>query len=271
MAVPVPRVYVYCSDESILGAEFYLLEYVQGRIFTDPSMPGLSEADRQNAFASIVSVLANLHRLDYVAIGLGDYGPPGGRYVARQLRKLSQVSQKQSALAPCPEIQQLAELLKAYDCPDSVTLLHGDFKVDNLIFHPKEPRVIAVLDWELSTLGDPLCDLANLCMMFFVPTNLTVGVRGVEPSFEPNRRSLVRAYCAAMHRDDADRVWAWSGFYLAFLFFKNCVIVQGVAQRHAAGVASSAAAGKVAKLLPTMVQLTHRILTEYPSPTTSHL
>ncbi|GAX11152.1 acyl-CoA dehydrogenase family member 10 [Fistulifera solaris] len=274
--VPVPQVYAYCSDTTILGAEFYIMEFVPGRIFTDPALPGLSEDDRRAAFRNTIVVLKNLHHaVDWKQLGLADYGKQG-RYVERQLERLMAVSRRQSALMMNDEdpnlIPALAQQLVRYaqQCPQSkLSLLHGDFKMDNLVFHPTEPRIIAVLDWELSTLGDGLCDLANLSMMYFISPD-QVGISGIAgrtvPGI-PSRQELVQLYSA----QDFDTAWAWSGFYLAFLFFKNAVIVQGVAQRHQQGVASSATARHVGALLPQIVQQAQQLLQEYPPPPWSRL
>jgi len=170
--IPVPKALAYCNDESILGAEFYLMEFIEGRIFIDPSLPGMTKEDREIAYFDVVKVLSNIHSISLDEVGLGDYGKRG-QYISRQIRRLSHVAEQQSkTVGPIEGLNNMIKLLShsAKYCPDEVGLIHGDFKIDNLIFHPTLPRVIGVLDWELSTVGDFMCDLANLCMMYYIPS-----------------------------------------------------------------------------------------------------
>ena len=274
--VPVPRVYAYCSDESVIGTEFYLMEFVQGRIFTDPALPGMDARDRHQCFLQSIQVLANLHSVDYRAIGLESFGKPS-RYVQRQLERLLAVSQRQAQLLRSDgnpsdhahaDIEQLAQKLQRFasSCPDSTTLVHGDFKMDNLVFHPTQPRIMAVLDWELSTLGDPLCDVANLSMMYYISHTSLYGITGIHglPNPQslgiPTRQELLQWYCRRRPRVSLDTASDWAGFYLAVLFFKNAVIVQGVAQRAKRGVATSAVAAQVARLLPVTLTIGNELL-----------
>jgi len=278
--VPVPYPYVYCNEKSIIGTEFYLMEFVSGRIYTDSSLPGMTKKDRQLAYEDVVSVMANLHNVDISKVGLGNYGK-GGLYVERQLNRLTAVSRRQAELSktPAPEIEHLARQLQKFsrDCPNRISLLHGDFKIDNLIFHPTEPKVIAVLDWELSTVGDSLCDLANLCMMYLMPRSKNAAVSGVagldlQSQAIPTRTELSRMYSQRRQQRNGttsisfQEIKKWSGFYLAFVTFKNAVIVQGVAQRAKAGLASSARANEVAKALPMICQMARSILDKEVTP-----
>ena len=169
--IPVPKTIAYCTNEKVIGAEFYIMEFIEGRIFVDPSLPGMTKRERELAYMDAVKVLSNIHSIPFDDVGLGNYGKKG-QYVSRQIRRLTSVAEQQAkTVGPIKGLDGMMDLLSksANQCPDNVSLIHGDFKIDNLIFHPTLPKVIGVLDWELSTIGDFMCDLANLCMMYYVP------------------------------------------------------------------------------------------------------
>ncbi|MDE2121742.1 MAG: phosphotransferase, partial [Betaproteobacteria bacterium] len=239
--VPVPRMRVLCTDESVIGTAFYVMDWVAGRIFWDPRLPGLAPAERSALFDEMNRVIAALHRVDPQAAGLGDYGKPG-QYVARQIARWSQ-QYRASQTEPLPAMDRLMEWLPEHVPPgDEVAVVHGDFRMDNLIFHPTEPRVLAVLDWELSTLGHPLADFAYHCMAWRLGPGQFRGMAGEDLAGLgiPSEADYVAAYCRRTGRAQVARE-QWE-FYLAFNMFRLSAILQGVLARALQGNAASAEA-----------------------------
>lgn len=272
-SIPIPNPIAYCSELQIIGSEFYIMEFVEGRIFVDPSLPELNKAERAIAYKNAIKILSNIHMMPHEKFGLGSFGRRG-KFVRRQLLTLSKVMEAQAqtvdSIDGIEEISSLLELASTY-CPDESNLIHGDFKVDNLIFHPTQPRIIGVIDWELSSVGDPLCDVANFSMIFFMPgIDAGFGIAGLgeidlRGTGIPTRSILIKLYSEATNFD-RNMIMMWRGFYLAFLFYKNCVIVHGVKQRSALGVASNRMAEKVATLLPQMLEMAKTVYRNEPPP-----
>ena len=177
--VPVPAVYCLCEDESIIGRMFYVMEFVEGRVLWDQSMPGMSNAERGAMYDEMNRVIAALHSVDHVALGLADFGKPGN-YFARQIGRWTKQYQI-SEIEKIPEMDQLIEWLPKH-IPDSdeTSIVHGDFRLDNMIFDRAQPRVLAILDWELSTLGHPLADFSYHCMSWYIPQEQFRGIGGLD-------------------------------------------------------------------------------------------
>jgi len=248
---PVPRPLVLCEDDEIIGTTFFVMEFVEGRIFWDLDLPGLEPAERTAIYDNVNETIARLHNLDYAAIGLGDYGKPGN-YFARQISRWSG-QYRASETATVEAMDALIEWLPQ-NIPedDSASIVHGDYRLDNMIIHPTEPKVIAVLDWELSTIGHPLADFTYHLMIWRMP-EIGIGSVGLvdKPLQElgiPDEESYIRLYCERTGRDEgiADR-----NFYSAFNFFRLAAILQGIAGRVRDGTAASAhAAQAVNAVLP---------------------
>ncbi len=253
-AAPVARPLHLCADDTVIGSMFYLMDFVDGRIFWDPSLPELSAPERGEIYGAIVDAMAALHAIDPVAVGLADYGKPGN-YFERQLRRWGE-QYRASETRTIAAMDALIAALPAR-CPaddDSVSLVHGDFRIDNLMFHPTEPRVLAIVDWELSTLGHPLADLGYFCMALRLPRNPALpGLAGLDRAALdiPDEAALLARYAQATGRPiPAD----WP-FVLAFSFFRLAAIAQGVAKRAEQGNASSdqaVQAGRMVEMLATL-------------------
>ena len=232
-----PRVFGVCNDEQVLGSSFFIMEMMEGRIFWESGFPGIPASERAIYMDAMNATLARLHTLDYVKLGLTDYGKPG-RYVARQVERWSRQYLADEAAGRDPHMDRLVEWLPTHlPARDETTLIHGDFRADNLVFHPGEPRVIAVLDWELSTLGDPVADFAYHAMMYRLPPTILGGLSGLDLvglglTDEPD---YVAAYCRRTRREriaDLD-------YYVAFNMFRFAAILHGIRARVARGTAVS--------------------------------
>jgi aminoglycoside phosphotransferase (APT) family kinase protein len=235
-AVPVPRVYALCEDDAVIGSAFYVMEFLEGRIFWDPRLPGLIAAERQAMFQSMNAVIAALHSVDYAAVGLTEFGRPGN-YLARQIARWSRQYQA-SETEQQPAMDQLIEWLPRHLPPEGeARIVHGDYRIDNLIYHPIEPRVIGVLDWELSTIGDPLADFAYHAMAWRVTPELFRGLASVElvSLGIPSEEEYVAAYC---WRTGRGRSPYWE-FYMVYSLFRLAAIMQGIAKRAIDGTAAS--------------------------------
>ena len=253
-AVPVAQPLHLCVDESVIGSMFYLMSYVDGRIFWDPSLPDATPAQRGDVYAAIIHAMAALHTVDPATVGLADYGKPGG-YFERQIKRWGD-QYRASETRPIASMDALVERLPAR-CPaddGSVALAHGDFRIDNLMFHPTEPRVIAIVDWELSTLGHPLADLGYFCMALRLPRNPALpGLAGLDRSALgiPDEAALLARYSALTGRPiPAD----WP-FVLAFSFFRLAAIAQGVAKRAEQGNASSEQAVQAGRMTGMLAEM----------------
>ena len=247
-AVPVPRMLALCEDEAVIGRAFYLMEFMQGRILWNPALPEMDNAERSAIYAEMNRVVAALHQVDYKAIGLENYGRPGN-YFERQISRWTK-QYLASVTDPIPAWDQLIAWLpenipaSARD-ENEVAIVHGDFRIDNLVFHPTEPRVIAVLDWELSTLGHPLADFSYHCMVWHIQSSGAArGIGGMDLAALgiPDQLSYVRSYCERTGRADVDAVMQDWNFYLAYNLFRIAAILQGIAKRVVDGTASSAQA-----------------------------
>ena len=260
--LPVPEMFALCEDESVIGRAFYLMEHVPGRVFTDPALPGKSPSERAALYDELNRVLAALHRIDPATIGLADYGKPGN-FFARQISRWT----KQYRASETERIESMERLMEwlptAIPAGEEVAIVHGDYRMGNVMFHPTEPRIVAVLDWELSTLWHPMADVAYHCMQWHSPAGPMYGIAGL-PLKEmgiPEEESYLRRYCERAGRADPG---PWE-FYLAYNFFRSAGIIQGIIKRAQDGIASSPDAYRDASRTRAIADLGWSIAQKYMS------
>jgi aminoglycoside phosphotransferase (APT) family kinase protein len=258
--VPVARMHVLCEDEAVIGRAFYVMEFVAGRVLWDQSLPGMDGEQRGAIYDEMNRVISTLHSVDPKAVGLADYGKPGN-YFARQIGRWSK-QYLASVTEDIPAMNRLIDWLPIH-MPASaldesqIAIVHGDYRLDNLIFDPDAPRVTAVLDWELSTLGHPLADFSYHCMAWHIPPGTFRGIGGLDHAALgiPSEREYIRRYCERTGRGTPEELLADWNFYLAYNLFRLGAITQGIAKRVVDGIASSpqakatgAATSKLAEL-----------------------
>ena len=259
---PVARPLHLCTDETVIGAAFYVMAHAEGRVFWEPHGPGLSGRERAALFDSLNQTIATLHGFDPAALGLSDYGRPAG-YVARQIKRWSE-QYRASETEAIPEMNRLIAWLPEACPPDSgAAVVHGDFRLDNSIIHPEEPRVIAVLDWELSTIGDPLADFTYHLMQWFMPVSETGAGVGSLLGHErdagvPALESYIADYCRRTGRSDIPNL----PVYMAYNFFRLGAILQGILGRVRDGTAANAEAAAMARQVRPLAETAWRFARE---------
>jgi len=247
--VPVPRMLHWCEDDAVIGTPFYIMEYLHGRILRNPLLPGMEPAERAAVYDSMNEVMARLHNLDFKAAGLEGFGKPDN-YIGRQVALWSR-QYEASKTEDVPAMEQLIQWLPQNIPQDqSSSVVHGDFRLENLMFDSREPKVIAVLDWELSTIGHPLSDLSFNCMTYYLPSASEIAPGFVGSDLEalgiPAETAYVSRYCDRTGRDQID---CWK-FFMAFSLFRTAAIQQGVYDRALKGNASSETAHRFGALYP---------------------
>jgi len=250
--IPVPRTYALCEDEGVIGRAFYIMDCVEGRILWDQTLPGMSRGERSAIYDEMNRVIAALHLVDFEAVGLADFGRPGN-YFARQMGRWI----KQYQASETEKIEAMDNLIAWL--PDNIpvgeeiTIVHGDYRLDNLIFHPTEPRILAILDWELSTLGHPLADFSYHCMSWHLAPGASRGIGGLDLGSLgiPAEAEYVAAYC---RRTGRARIDNWD-FYLAYNMFRLAGILQGIKKRAEDGTAASEHALDTGKRARPMAEL----------------
>lgn len=252
-AVPVAKVYALCTDDQVIGSWFFVMEMVEGRIFWDATFPDMAKAERAQCFDAMNATIAALHSIRPDQVGLSDYGKPGN-YFARQIARWSRQYQEDELAGRDPDMDALIEWLpSAIPAGDETSIVHGDFRCDNMIFHPTEPRVLAVLDWELSTLGHPLADFANHALMYRMPPDIVAGLGGADVAALgiPSEAEYCARYCERTGRSGLPDY----EFAIAFSFFRLAAIFHGIKGRVLRGTAANAHARERAKSFPRLARL----------------
>jgi aminoglycoside phosphotransferase (APT) family kinase protein len=248
--VPVPGMVLFCNDREVVGTPFYLMDRLEGRVFSDCTLPGIASADRRAMYLAMAETLARLHRVDWAASGLSDYGRPGN-YFARQIDRWT----RQWTLSKTREIPQIDQLVRwlpdQIPADDTTTIAHGDFRIGNLMFHPTQPRVVGVLDWELSTLGHPLADLAFSALAWRLKPDEHMGMRGcdLDALGIPTEQEYLEHYYR--HAGTTQQVLP---FHFAFALFRLAVIFEGIAARARSGAAVADNAAEIGKLSLTFAR-----------------
>ncbi len=259
--VPVARSYCLCQDAAVIGTPFYIMALVQGRVLWDPTLPGMSVAERSAIYDDMNRVIATLHGVDVAAVGLSDYGR-SGNYVARQIARWSK-QYLASQTTPIDAMDRLIAWLPQHiPANETTSIVHGDLRLDNLIFHPTEPRIIAVLDWELSTLGDPLVDFAYHMLTWHLKADEFRGMAGVDLAALgiPLADDYLRRYAERTGRSAIDAA-QWD-FYLVYNMFRLAAILQGIAKRVEDGTAANAAARATGAQARPIAEVAWRMATE---------
>ncbi len=250
---PAARQYALCADENVIGRAFYIMEFVDGRVLWDQSLPGMTPVQRGEIYDEMNRVIAQLHTIDYAAIGLADYGKPGN-YFARQIDRWT----KQYRASETEKIEAMDNLIEwlPHNIPpgDDTSIVHGDYRLDNMMFHPTEPRIMAILDWELSTLGHPLADFSYHCMSWHVTPGQFRGIAGLDHKALgiPNEQEYIAKYCERTGKTIRQEDF---NFYLAYNLFRMAGILQGIMKRYVDGTASSAQAKKSGEAARPMAEL----------------